>query len=117
MKRLLARPARGPPASRRSKKTLLIVFFALIAAVVVALTRWIYADTAQVNSLHIDPETHGTDYGHLVNVVLANEVFPSDSWFSQLKSYVAPSAKSRMSWQRDEAAVNMSCPVKYNRIK
>ena len=116
MKRLLVRPARGPPASRRSKRTLLTVFFALIAAVVLALIRWIYAGTAQVNSLHINPETQVT-YGHLVNVVLANEVFSSDSLFSQLKSYVAPSTKSHTSWQRDEAAVNMSCPVKYNRIK
>lgn len=117
MKRLLARPAKGAPAGKRSRKTLLMVFFALIAVVVLALIGWIYTDTAQANSLHVKPEINVTDYGHLVNVVLANEVFPTDSLFSQLKSYVAPNAKSRASWQRDEAAVNSSCPVKYNRIK
>ena len=117
MKRLLARPAKGAPAGKRSRKTLLIVFFALIAAVVVALAGWIYADTAQGNRLHVKTETDVTDYGHLVNVVLANEVFPTDSLFSQLKSYVAPNTKSYTSWQRDEAAVSSSCPVKYDRIK
>lgn len=117
MKRLLAHPAKGAPAAKRSRKTLLVVFFALIAAVVMALTGWIYADTAKGNSLHVKPETDVTDYGHLVNVVLASEVFPTDSLFSQLKSYVAPNAKSHTSWQPDEAAVNSSCPVKYDRIK
>ena len=95
-----------------------MVFFALIAAVVLALSAWIYADTAQVNSMHVKTGPNVTDFGYLANVVLANEVFSTDSLFSQLKSYVAPNAKSRSpSWQQDEAAVNSSCPVKYNRIK
>ena len=114
MKRLLARPAKAAPAGKRSRKTLLIVFFALVAAVVLGLSKWIYADTARVNSMHVNPET---DFGHLVNIMLANEVFPSDTFFSQVKSYVAPNAKSRASWQRNEATANSSCPVKYNRIK
>ena len=117
MKRLLARPVKGTPAGKRSRKMLLMVFFALIAAVVLALIGWIYTDTARMYSLHVKPDSDVTDYGHLVNVVLANEVFPTDSLFSQLKSYVAPNARSRASWQRDEAAVNSSCPVKYSRIK
>lgn len=117
MKRLLTRPAKGAPAGKHSRKTLLLMFFALIAAVVLVLVGWIYTDTAQVNSLHVTPKTDVTDYGHLVNVVLANEVFPTDSLFSQLKSYVAPNAKSHVSWQRDEAAAKSSCPVEYKRIK
>lgn len=118
MKRLLARPARGLPQGKRSRKTLLNVFFALSAAVVLALIGWIYADTAQVHSLPVKQESNITDYGYLANVVLANEVFQTDSLLSQLKSYVAPNPKRRHdTWQHDQAAINSSCPVKYTRLK
>ena len=118
MKRLLARPARSSPQGRRSRKALLLVLFALIVAVVLALTGWIYPDTAQVHSLPVKQESNITDYGYLANVVLANEVFPTDSLLSQLKSYVVPNAKRRHdTWQHDQAAINATCPLKYTRLK
>lgn len=116
MKRLLARPARSSPQRRKSRKALLIVLLALIAAVVLALTGWMYADTAQVQSVPVKQESNFTDYGYLANVVLANEIFPTNSLLSQLKSYVVPNAKRRSdTWQHDQA--NASCPVKYTRLK
>lgn len=91
---------------------------AFLATVVLAYAAWAFANTAKVSSSPARAASNTTDYGYLANVVLANDVFPTDSLSSQLKSYVVPNTKLRSDdWQHINAAVNVSCPVRYHRLK
>ena len=118
MKRLLARPARGPQ-SRWSRQTLLRLLFVATAAVVLAFIGWALADTAKIdNVVRVQVESDAVDYGQLANVLLANDTFPSDSLLSQLESYVIPNRKLRGDdWDQMNSLLNSSCPVKYNRLR
>ncbi len=119
MRRLLARPARGSHLGRWSRQNLLKLLFVVTSAVVLAFIGWGFVDTARVkHSATMQLQSNETDFGHLANVVLANDTFPSDSLVSQLQSYIIPNANLRGNdWDQINDAVNSSCPVKYNRLK
>lgn len=118
MKRLLARPARGPQ-SRWSRQTVLRLLFVTTAAVVLAFIGWGFADTAKIDhGVPVQVKSDAVDYGQLAISLLANDTFPSDSLLSQLESYVIPNKKLRGDdWDQMNIMLNSSCPVKYNRLR
>lgn len=108
MKRLLARPARGSPAAKRSRKKLLRVLILLAAALLLAFVGWAYAYASKKPSLLTRAASNVIDYGQVANMLLADDVFPSDSLSSQLKRHIFPNFKlQRTDWQSMNANVNL----------
>lgn len=119
MKRLLARPARGSQTGRWSRQNLLKVLFAITAAVVLAFIGWAFVDTARLGyTAPVLAQAEDIDYGHLADLLLANDKFPSDGLLSQLQSYVTSNSKLRGDeWTNVSVGLNSTCPVKYNRLR
>ena len=119
MRRLLNRPGKGLQTGKAGRHTLLKVLLVITAAVVLAFITWASLDTARITApapLRIQSNT--TDYGHLAAMLLADDTFPSDTLSSQLWSYVWPNRKLRgHGWNRFDATINPTCPIKYKRLR